>query len=186
MSAFRTRARRAAVALAFLAASLTPAIVAAQAPAAAGNRDLSSVDVGAELDLGLLGASPRRRHYPHAVWLLAVEPVQTGTPAPGALTRPLLVPEPGVDVDPQWRVSLTCEPTLGTHPHQRAACRTLMAADGDIGQIPPDQDATCTDDYKPHRFRAEGLHGGTPRSYDEVFPNLCTGVAATGVVFDLD
>lgn len=127
-------------------------------------------------------ASSTQRERPRAVFLLAVNDVQTTDPVPSGTATP----EPGVRVHTgKWGASLTCSLNGGSHKQAGAACRQLREADGHIGNIPADTGEVCTDEYQPVQVVAEGRWNGESRSFEQVFPNRCTALAMTGkIVFD--
>ncbi|MFJ3232017.1 SSI family serine proteinase inhibitor [Streptomyces sp. NPDC086787] len=80
---------------------------------------------------------------------------------------------------------LLCDPPKG-HPRAAGACADLAAADGDIGRIPPKEDAVCTMIYAPVTARAYGQWHGRIVTYEKTFSNACTMAARTGALFALD
>lgn len=80
-------------------------------------------------------------------------------------------------------VTLTCEPTGGTHPDGDATCGDLIAADGDISRI-PQAPAFCPFIFKPVIASAHGIWRGRPVGYRKRFGNAeCANVATGGHVF---
>lgn len=77
-------------------------------------------------------------------------------------------------------VTLTCEPTGGTHPAAAAACADLIAANGDISRIPPFRGGGCGGDYDPADASAVGYWRGLPVAYANRFSNPCVAMVVTG------
>jgi Subtilisin inhibitor-like len=81
-------------------------------------------------------------------------------------------------------VSLTCEPTGGTHPDAAAACQALIAADGDISRIPRFP-ALCINVHDPVVASAFGIWNGHIVGYYRRFENAGCANISTGLhVFD--
>lgn len=77
-------------------------------------------------------------------------------------------------------VTLDCEPTGGTHPDADAACSDLIAANGQISQIPPEWGGVCPTYYDPTTASASGYWRGRSVSYQNDFENPCSANVATG------
>ena len=77
-------------------------------------------------------------------------------------------------------VSLTCEPTGGTHPDAEAACTALAAVNGQISRIPPESGVVCTADYDPTTATASGYWRGLVIDYRQTFTNPCFANVETG------
>jgi hypothetical protein len=75
-------------------------------------------------------------------------------------------------------VTLTCEPTGGDHPDADAACADLIAANGNIEDIPP-VPAQCPA-FNPVEFDASGTWAGQPVTYGMKNNQRCVLEAATG------
>lgn len=81
------------------------------------------------------------------------------------------------------QVTLTCEPTGGTHPDAQNACDDLITANGDIYDIPP-VSANCPA-YQPVVVSANGTWAGQSDTYGAKVQSWCTANAETGGhVFD--
>jgi hypothetical protein len=81
-------------------------------------------------------------------------------------------------------VELSCEPAGGSHPSADIACDELLAARGDFGDLPGDQQTTaCTMEYRPVLAIAEGTWRGDQVSWEREFGNPCALHTATGTVF---
>ena len=76
-------------------------------------------------------------------------------------------------------VTLTCEPTGGDHPDAAAACADLVAANGDIYNIPPVSSSGCKAPSSVE-FDASGTWNGQPDTYAAKGPSRCVLVAQTG------
>lgn len=76
-------------------------------------------------------------------------------------------------------VTLTCEPTGGTHPDADAACTDLIAADGDIARI-PQAPAGCAGVWLPVIDSADGFWNGRHIHYSQEFSNAGCGKVQTG------
>jgi Subtilisin inhibitor-like len=77
-------------------------------------------------------------------------------------------------------VTLDCEPTGGTHPNADAACKDLIAANGDISHIPPFQLGGCGGNYDPATAAAVGYWRGRLINYVKTFSNPCVATIETG------
>jgi hypothetical protein len=81
-------------------------------------------------------------------------------------------------------VTLTCEPTGGDHPDAAEACDDLIAAGGEISNIPP-TNSNCLAVHIPVTARAFGFWQGRFISYSEDFTNEgCARVGTGGHVFN--
>jgi hypothetical protein len=78
------------------------------------------------------------------------------------------------------QVTLTCEPTGGTHPHAQAACDDLIPVNGQISRVPPEQGVACAAYYLPVYATATGTRGGVAETYRMEFSNVCVANAETG------
>ncbi|MFE9580736.1 SSI family serine proteinase inhibitor [Nocardia sp. NPDC006044] len=95
---------------------------------------------------------------------------------------------PGVSVEvaDKRTVSLICAPTVGgTHPKAEEACKSLVAADGNIRAladftVPP----LCSDEFDPVIATIDGVWRGKPISDHGFFSNVCVLRATTVSVFD--
>jgi hypothetical protein len=88
------------------------------------------------------------------------------------------------DGGPVTAVSLTCEPTGGTHPDASAACEDLIAAKGDIPSIPP-SGIICLPYEDRVTVGAYGTWDGRSVSYSREFTNDgCANIATGGHVFN--
>ena len=76
-------------------------------------------------------------------------------------------------------VTLTCDPTGGTHPDGDAACADLTTVGGDIALLPL-VPRVCPSFVEPVTAQAQGTWLGAPRSYSKDFPNSCYANAFTG------
>ncbi|MGW7381932.1 SSI family serine proteinase inhibitor [Streptomyces sp. NPDC054794] len=103
----------------------------------------------------------------------------------GEVLPPALAPVGPGDAPVVRSALLLCDPPQG-HPHAAEACAELAAAGGDIGRIPPREDAVCALIYAPVTARATGVWQGRPVEYRETFANACVMTARTGSVFALD
>jgi hypothetical protein len=93
------------------------------------------------------------------------------TPA-DSLTLTLLYlwpPLPSPPVHELAQVTLTCDPTGGTHPDAQNACDDLTAADGDISSIPAVTCPTPPTGFLPATATATGTWGGVPDNFTESF-----------------
>lgn len=106
---------------------------------------------------------------------LAVGPV-------GELTLTLTYAGTGTVVS---QVTLTCEPTGGTHPHAQAACDDLIPVNGQIANIPPESGVACPTYFLPVYATATGRWAGAADFYHKEFYNVCAATVETGGhVFD--
>ncbi|MEU5877720.1 SSI family serine proteinase inhibitor [Spirillospora sp. NPDC047279] len=76
-------------------------------------------------------------------------------------------------------VTLTCQPTGGTHPDAEAACADLIKANGVIERIPPGG-GYCQPVERRVVASATGLWNGRLVSYERSFTNDCYARIATG------
>ena len=79
-------------------------------------------------------------------------------------------------------VELDCDPVGGGHPDGAAACRTLDAADGDPGRIPPAR-TMCMMIYAPVDAEMTGRWHGRHVEWKHHYGNGCEMRRATGVIF---
>lgn len=82
-------------------------------------------------------------------------------------------------------VHLRCDPAGGAHPQPERACAELTAARGDFDHLPGSPETiACTMEHRPLVATARGeWHGETVR-WQRQYPNPCTLLYETGVVFD--
>lgn len=80
-------------------------------------------------------------------------------------------------------VSLTCDPSGGTHPTPGAACQSLDAVDGVFEEL-PSRNTACPLIWAPVLAQATGEWDGGPADYSEVFSNACVAAASTDDVFN--
>lgn len=78
------------------------------------------------------------------------------------------------------QVTLTCEPTGGTHPYAQAACDDLIPVYGRIASIPPEYGVACPDYYMPVYATAIGSWEGIADTYRAEFYNTCAANVETG------
>lgn len=76
-------------------------------------------------------------------------------------------------------VTLTCDPTGGTHPDGDAACADLTAVGGDIAALPL-VPRVCPAFVQTVTAQAQGTWLGVSKSYSKDFPNSCYANAFTG------
>jgi hypothetical protein len=100
--------------------------------------------------------------------------------APNVVTLTFTVGESPEPV--QRAVSLSCDPTAGTHPDPASACRALAAAHGDVPSLVPG-DGLCTFEYAPVTVTLRGVWDGSLRSYTGTFANRCILIQRTAGVF---
>ncbi|WP_167463924.1 subtilase-type protease inhibitor [Nocardia brasiliensis] len=81
------------------------------------------------------------------------------------------------------RVSLTCEPAGGDHPHPDGACASLIAAGGDFDKLVGDPSAMCAQVYDPVTATATGTWQGKAVKWEKQFGNSCELRAKTTPVF---
>jgi hypothetical protein len=82
-------------------------------------------------------------------------------------------------------VRLRCHPAGGSHPKPWRACGELAIAGGDFDNLPGDPAMiACTMEYRPVMATARGRWHGEHVHWQHQYPNPCTLLAATGVVFD--
>jgi hypothetical protein len=82
-------------------------------------------------------------------------------------------------------VRLRCHPMGGSHPNPWQACRDLGMAGGDFDSLPGSpENIACTMEYRPVMATANGEWHGKPVRWQHQYPNPCTLLSATGVVFD--
>ncbi|RCH99453.1 hypothetical protein CU098_011674 [Rhizopus stolonifer] len=77
-------------------------------------------------------------------------------------------------------LTLTCDPTGGSHPNPSAACAQLAAVNGNITQIPPTAGVACTLQYDPVSVTVLGTYGGRGISFQQTYGNSCTMGIALG------
>ncbi|MDQ1658758.1 MAG: hypothetical protein QOD41_3841 [Cryptosporangiaceae bacterium] len=130
----------------------------------------------------------------------ADQPVTAPSPSAGPTESPSATPSPseyslyapnvvtltftiGESPEPVQRaVSLSCDPTAGTHPDPADACRILAAAHGDVASIPP-ANSLCTFEYAPVTVTLRGVWAGSLRSYTGTFANRCILLERTEGLF---
>ena len=82
-------------------------------------------------------------------------------------------------------VRLECRPAGGSHPTPRSACREIARAGGDFESLPGSPEMiACTMEYRPVTASARGRWNGERVRWQRQYPNPCTLLSATGVVFD--
>jgi hypothetical protein len=79
-------------------------------------------------------------------------------------------------------VSLTCDPTGGTHRERDAACAALTAVHGDIARITPRRQR-CTMIDAPVDVTALGSWRGEPVAFRATYPSKCAADQASRGVF---
>jgi len=80
-------------------------------------------------------------------------------------------------------VSLTCQPSGGSHPHPEHACAELAAAGGDFGRLKPRTGTACTYLYQPVDVTAYGHWHSRPVVFTAEYGNPCMAAVATNGVF---
>lgn len=80
-------------------------------------------------------------------------------------------------------VSLTCQPSGGSHPQREHACAELAAVDGDFGRLKPHPATACTYLYQPVDVAADGKWRGKPVAFTAEYGNPCMAAVATNGVF---
>lgn len=80
---------------------------------------------------------------------------------------------------------LECRPAGGSHPNPAHACADVATAEGDLDSLPgsPSQ-ISCTMENRPVVATARGWWHGEPVRWQHQYPNPCTLLSRTGVVFD--
>jgi hypothetical protein len=81
------------------------------------------------------------------------------------------------------RVTLTCEPTGGTHPTAQAACDALIAVNGNFGKLPPVRGVACIALWDPVTVRVTGTWRLQPVSFTETYSNDCVAAVMSDNVF---
>ncbi|WP_020666218.1 SSI family serine proteinase inhibitor [Amycolatopsis nigrescens] len=79
-------------------------------------------------------------------------------------------------------VSLSCEPSGGSHPTSDAACETLKKVNGDFSRLPVAERA-CVLIYAPVNVEVTGSWRGKPVSFQREYPNTCVASAESTDVF---
>ncbi|NKZ04470.1 SSI family serine proteinase inhibitor [Actinomadura latina] len=105
--------------------------------------------------------------------LIQAAPAQADEPAGSYLLR--VAPEHG----PSTVRSLYCDPDGGTLDAASGACDQFRAANGEVGRIPAET-GPCTMQYAPVRVSARGSWHGSPRHFEQIFPNRCVAARDTG------
>lgn len=123
------------------------------------------------------------RHVKAVAALAVVGTVALATPADAstALASRLtlsITPESSTG-GPGRTVTLTCEPTGGTHPDAAAACADLIKANGDIKRIPPAK-GNCLPVEIRVIAKASGIWQGRQIAYSQSFTNDCYANKGTG------
>ncbi|WP_158884455.1 SSI family serine proteinase inhibitor [Amycolatopsis anabasis] len=122
-----------------------------------------------------------------AAFLLCTTATATAAPTPTQdlkSTWLLLSVNPGERPLPSAkRVTLTCQPTGGSHPLSELACAELAKVNGDITSLEVDRQRPCYLIYAPLYVTAYGYWKGQPVQYQEKFPNDCVLDAIKGAVF---
>ncbi|HYQ62174.1 SSI family serine proteinase inhibitor [Actinophytocola sp.] len=81
-------------------------------------------------------------------------------------------------------VTLTCQPSGGTHPNAASACAELRRAHGNFAALPGEPEQTiCTLEYQPLTARAAGRWRGDRVDWKHDYGNACTMHTVTGTVF---
>jgi subtilisin inhibitor-like len=82
-------------------------------------------------------------------------------------------------------VRLECQPAGGSHPHAKRACLAVAAARGNFDDLRGAQTfVACTMEWRPVVAAARGRWHGHPVYWQHQYPNPCTLLTKTGVVFD--
>jgi hypothetical protein len=81
------------------------------------------------------------------------------------------------------QVTLTCEPTGGTHPTAQAACDALIAVNGEFGKLPPVRGVACIALWDPVTVRVTGTWRLQPVSFTETYSNDCEAAVMSDNVF---
>ncbi len=82
-------------------------------------------------------------------------------------------------------VRLQCQPSGGSHPRSDHACGDLTAARGDFDHLPGTPETiACTMEHRPVTATARGSWRGERVFWQHQYPNPCTLLHETGVVFD--
>lgn len=105
-----------------------------------------------------------------------------GTQAPAtqlALTMP-----PSTHGGEGGTVTVTCEPTGGTHPDPQSVCDKLAEVNGDFTRLPAAPGVGCPDVWDPVTIIAAGHWGESPVFYEETFSNACDAAVETNLIFD--
>jgi hypothetical protein len=79
-------------------------------------------------------------------------------------------------------VTLTCDPTGGTHPRRDQACAVLSGVDGDFSRIQA-RHQMCTLIYAPVDVTVVGTWRGKPVTYRTTFANRCEADRDSDEVF---
>lgn len=78
-------------------------------------------------------------------------------------------------------VTLSCDPTGGTHPAAAAACQDLNASQGGFERAPGD--TICTMQYAPVTVTATGYWNRAPKQFRKTYGNECVMRTHTGDIF---
>jgi hypothetical protein len=105
-----------------------------------------------------------------------VAAAQPASAAVGSLTLSITPDKTGIPKT----VTLTCQPTGGTHPDGEAACTDLAKVSGQISWIPRLPGYYCLSLYDPVTASANGVWNGRPISYSQKFTNSCEANISTG------
>ncbi|MEV6906505.1 SSI family serine proteinase inhibitor [Amycolatopsis sp. NPDC051071] len=79
-------------------------------------------------------------------------------------------------------VSLSCQPTGGSHPKSDSACENLSKVDGNFDRLRGEPRA-CTLEYAPVDVSAVGKWRGEPVTYRTSYPNRCVADTESAGVF---
>lgn len=82
-------------------------------------------------------------------------------------------------------VRLDCQPSGGSHPEPKRACLEVTAARGEFDHLPGSPEMiACTMEYRPVVAVVRGHWRGERVHWEHQYPNPCTLLSKTGVVFD--
>jgi hypothetical protein len=116
-----------------------------------------------------------------------VTPADATTPGAATADRPvsrltLTVKAPN---GTKTTVHLDCQPAGGSHPKPERACLEVTDARGNLNHLSGSPDMiACTMEYRPVVAVARGHWHGKRVRWEHQYPNPCTLLYRTGVVFD--
>ncbi|MFE7775865.1 subtilase-type protease inhibitor [Streptomyces sp. NPDC057445] len=106
--------------------------------------------------------------------------------APSALVLGVGKGESAATTTVERAVTLSCAPTpSGTHPAPKAACKELLAVEGEFGLLSKAPTGPCTRQWDPVTVTASGVWQGKYVNWSTTYGNACEMRAslAGGAVF---
>lgn len=120
-----------------------------------------------------------------AVTALAATSASAGPTGVQALQEFTITISQGESVVPDRTVTLTCNPTGGTHPDAAAACAIVDQVGGaGLENMDLDPDAICTMQYDPYTVSVQGNDHFLWVDFAKTYSNPCVLTARTGAFYN--